>query len=199
MIEANPSKFKDLLKNYQGNPSVQCINALVDFAGSNSLDNILSKTRIPEEFDLLCIDVDGNDYHIWDSVCKYSPKVVIIEFNPSVPNDIMFIQDRNFELNHGSSLLAMIELGKKKGYKLVCATAFNGIFVKQQYYHLFRIKDNSINRMYNQQPFATKIFQLYDGTLVLGGVKKLIWNGITISNDDVQVLPRSIRRFSDKV
>ncbi len=199
LIEANPKKFDELLTTYKGNTRVKCLNALVGFEMKNNLDSILSQTDIPQNFDFLSIDVDGNDYHIWDSVQQYNPKVVIIEINPSVPNDVIFIQDRNFNLNHGSSLLAMIELGRKKGYELVSTTDFNGIFVKQEYYQHFNIADNSINKMYNQQPYATKIFQLYDGTLVLSGVTKLIWNGIPISSEDIQVIPKSIRKFADKV
>jgi hypothetical protein len=63
---------------------------------------------------LLTIDIDGNDYHIWDSMQKYQPKVVIIEYNPTIPNDIKFIQEANFDVNQGSSLRAKIELGGKK-------------------------------------------------------------------------------------
>ena len=128
LIEANPRKFKDLLETYKENPQVQCMNKFVNFGGSDSLENILSSTEIPENFDLLSIDVDGNDYHIWSSVKIYNPKVVIIEFNPSIPNDIFFVQDPNFNLNHGNSLLALIELGKTKGYELICTTDVNGIF-----------------------------------------------------------------------
>lgn len=199
LIEANPAKFNDLVTTYQQFPDVHCFNMLVEFYGPQSLDSILTRTKIPQDFDLLSIDVDGNDYHLWDSVKDYDPKVVIVEFNPTIPNDIIFVQDKNPNLNHGSSLLAMIVLGKKKQYELVCATQFNAIFVRQEYYHLFQIKDNSINKMYNQQPFATKIFQLYDGTLVLGGVQQLIWSGIPITTDDIQVIPRSMRVFKDKV
>ena len=36
----------------------------------------------------------------------------MIEFNQSIPNDVYFVQDADPAVHHGSSLLAMIELGK---------------------------------------------------------------------------------------
>lgn len=199
LIEASAKKFEELIQTYKENPNAHCIKELVSFEGSQSLDNILSTTDIPENFDLISIDVDGNDYHIWDSLKKYNPKVVIVEFNPSFPNDIFFVQDPDFSINHGNSLLALIELGRSKGYELVGTTSVNGIFVKKEYYPLFNIADNSIHWMYNPQPYSTKIFQLYDGSLFLGGLTKLIWHGVTIASDELQILPRALRNFPDRV
>ncbi len=199
LIEADPDKYKELLQTFQGNAGAHCINAYVNISGESSLDNILASTGIPETFDLLSIDIDGNDYHIWDSLKNYRPKVVVIEFNPSIPNDIVFVQDQDFSMNHGCSLRALIELGKEKGYELVCAAPWNGFFVDRQYYELFNIPDNSINSMYDQQQYATKLFQLYDGTLVMAGVTTLMWHGVPITHEDIQPLPRALRKFPDKV
>jgi hypothetical protein len=198
LIEAQEAKFIELLKTYEGNEKAHCIKEFVEFEGERSLDNILAKTPIPDDFDLLSIDVDSTDYHIWDSVKQYRPKVVVVEYNPSIPNDIYFIQDADFNLNHGNSLLALTELGKSKGYELVATTSTNGIYAKSEYYPLFGIEDNSLDKMRNEQPWATKVFQLYDGTMVVAGLNKMIWQGVPIHNDDIQVLPKALRRFGDK-
>jgi hypothetical protein len=47
----------------------------------------------------------------------------------------------------GSSLLAMVELGKAKGYELVCVTTFNALFVRADYFPLFHIPDNALPLM----------------------------------------------------
>ncbi|NWF37231.1 FkbM family methyltransferase [Mariprofundus sp. KV] len=198
MIEANTEKFGELTTTYQNYPKVHCVNRFVQFQSPDSLDDILNETGIPKDFDFLSIDVDGNDYHIWDSLKEHRPRLIVIEFNPSIPNDIVFIQDPNNDLNHGNSLHAMIELGKAKGYELICTTPWNGFFVPKEYFHLFEIEDNSIYRMYNDQPYGTKLFQLYDGTLLIGGNTQLIWHNIPIAADEIQVIPRSVRRFPDK-
>lgn len=193
LIEADKKKSKDLIKTYEGKKRVICLNKFVEFSGNNSLDNILSKTPISQSFDLLSIDIDGNDYHIWDSMKKYNPKVVIIEFNPSFPNDIQFVQQKNMKINQGSSLLSLTKLGEKKDYELVAVTEINAIFVKKQYFKLFGIKDNSLSSMYVDKKYQTRIFQLFDGTLVLNGCSSLIWHGIRIKQKKIQVLPRFLR------
>lgn len=80
----------------------------------------------------------------------------------------------------GSSLLAMVDLGKQKGYELVCVTAFNAIFVRREGYPLFKIPDNSLHAMRDFY-MESLIFQLYDGTLVLTGCKKLLWHKVRTS------------------
>lgn len=197
LIEADQKRFLTLQSSYKSNNRVICLNKFVDFEGENTLDNILSKIEIPEDLDLLSIDIDGNDYHIWKSLNIYKPKVVVIEINPTIPNDVIFIQDRNEYLNQGASLLAMVMLGKEKGYELISTTTFNAIFVRREFFHLFGILDNSVELMHDMRPYETHLFQLYDGTMVLSGCNKMIWHGITINQQDIQVLPEALRVFPD--
>lgn len=197
LIEGNPKKFPDLKKTYRSNKNAILINKLVSFEGTNTLDNIFKKTNIPVDFDLLSIDIDGNDYRVWESLKNYQPKVVIIEFNPSIPSDIDFIQENNFVLNHGNSLLSLIKLGKLKGYELIATTNCNGIFVKEEYFDLFEINDNSITSMWDTEKPAPRIFQLYDGTLVLSEEFKLIWRNKNVNKFDLQALPKQLRHFGD--
>ena len=102
----------------------------------------------------------------------FSPRLVVIEFNPTIPNDVFFVQARDQSFNHGSSLLALIELARQKGYELVVTTDVNAFFVRSDLFHLFGIEDNSIGAIHNPGAYESRIFQLYDGTLVLGRKKK---------------------------
>lgn len=79
LIEGNEDKFAELRENYSGNHEVVAINTLVDFnGGASSLDAILANTAIPRDFEFLCIDVDGCDWHIWNSLTDYRPRLVEI-------------------------------------------------------------------------------------------------------------------------
>lgn len=198
-IEANRSRYKDLLATYKGNNKVININKLVDFTGENTLDNILSLTDIPINFDLISIDIDGNDYHMWDSLEKYRPRVVIIEFNPSIPTDIKFIQSKNMLVNQGSSLLAICNLAKKKGYELVSATILNAFFVRKELFDAFNIENNSVEEIFKDKKYYTRLFHLYDGTIVLHGYDKLSWHGIIIKNKRIQQLPKYFRIFPENM
>jgi hypothetical protein len=196
LIEGNPKKFPDLQATHGSNKKAVLINAFISFDGENTLDAILAKTTIPQDFDLLSIDIDGNDYHVWESLTHYAPRLVVIEFNPSIPNDIEFVQERSPRINHGNSLLSLIKLGKQKGYELIATTACNGFFVRKDFFHLFEIEDNSIASMWDS-PDAPRVFQLFDGTLVLSRDFNMIWQDRKVNQYDLQIFPKSIRHFSD--
>lgn len=194
-IEASSKLYKKLIQTYKGNNNVVCINKLINFDGAETLDNILLKTSIPRDFDLMSIDIDGNDYHIWNSIEVYRPKVIIVEFNPSIPLDIEFIQPRDMKINQGSSLLSLTKLGREKGYELVAALDLNAFFVKKEYYPLFGIEDNPPHLVRKIDKYETRLFQLYDGTLVLTGNKLLLWHGLEIDQKRIQVLPKFLRKY----
>jgi hypothetical protein len=199
LIECEEERFNEMQKYYEGNPKVNCVNRFVNFNGENTLDNILNWAKIPVDFDLLSIDIDGNDYHIWDSIQDYKPKVVVIEYNPTIPNDIKFIQKASFKINHGSSLLAMVELGKSKGYEFVATTLNNAFFVKEIYYRLFNISDNSLYllRKYNPE-VECRVYQLYDGTMVYEGNETHCMTGYHIRKNRLQIMPRILRMYQGR-
>jgi len=128
-IESDPEKYKDLLKTVEKHHNIVPINAFVDYGkGENILDNLLNRTQIPVDFDLLSIDVDSFDYQIWDSVKVYKPKVVIVEINSSVDvtNDYHI---HTPGLYGGTGYKPMLNLGVSKGYTFVLHTG-NMIFVR---------------------------------------------------------------------
>ncbi len=196
-IEANAVKFEKLVANYADNPKAICLNAFVTFDGPESLDSILTSTTIPVDFDLLSIDIDGADYYVWESIHRYRPKVVVIEFNPSIPNDIAFVQPRDMQVRQGSSLRAITELARAKGYELICVTELNGIYVRREFFSLFGIEDNSLDALHQDKQYLTQVFQLYDGTLVWHGCKQLLWHGIPIKPERMQVIPANLRFLPD--
>jgi hypothetical protein len=95
------------------------------FITAENIEELFSETEVPAEFDLLCIDIDNNDYWVWKAVQHYRPRVVAIEYNASfrhsvscvVPYDPMRVSNRTNYF--GASLKALEELGRQKGYCLV--------------------------------------------------------------------------------
>jgi hypothetical protein len=172
------------------------VNALIGLETDTGLDAILVKTPIPTSFDLLSLDIDGCDYFVWEELKRYTPRVVVMEFNPTVPNDVLFIQDRTMSRNQGCSLLALIELGKAKGYELVVTTAVNGIFVRADEFSKFHIEDNSIDALHDPMN-SSRIFQGYDGTIFTAGMDYLFWSQRPVQFEELQVLKPEERRFAD--
>lgn len=194
LIEGDSTKFKGLVKTFEGNKNVITINAFVGFEKENNLDVLLKTTEIPVDFDLLSIDIDGNDYHVWEAVRGYKPKVVVIEFNPTISKRIEFVQPRDEKVTQGSSILSITKLAKSKGYELVSTTKTNAIFVDSKYFNLFGIKDNSMEVMVTDDSLVTYIFCGYDGTVFIRGYGKLPWQNISYSESRMQQLPKLLRK-----
>jgi hypothetical protein len=199
LIEASSKRFAELTANFRDNDKVICLNKFVGFESTDNLDTILNGTEIPKDFDVLSIDIDGNDYHVWEAVRQYKPKVVVIEFNPTIPSTVEFVQPRDFGVTQGSSLLSISKLGKSKGYELVAVTKNNGIFVDSKYFRLFGIEDNSVDALWTDRSFITHIFCGCDGTIFIRGYAKSPWHQIPLKESKMQILPRwAIKRVGDR-
>lgn len=104
-----------------------------------NINELISKAGFEGEIGLLSIDIDGNDYWIWDALEVVQPQVVIIEThnefgleNIVVPYDPDYFFPGKHPVYHGASPVAMNNLANIKGYRLVGANeyGFNFIFVK---------------------------------------------------------------------
>lgn len=150
---------------------------------SDDLDNHLCRTPIPKDFDVLSIDIDGNDWYVWSALKKYRPRLVVIEFNPTASNGLYFVQDAEASLNQGASLRAMVERAQSKGYELVATTYTNAFFVLAEEFLKLNIADNSIDAMHESH-IEIQICQGYDGTLFAAGHLMLNWHGIPLVQED---------------
>jgi hypothetical protein len=103
----------------------------------------LAKTAIPLGFDFLSIDIDGNDFHVWNATRVYRPKFICIEFNPTIPTEIDFVQPASLNISQGSSLKSLVALGTAKRYELASVLQFNAFFVRVDLFPRLEIADNS--------------------------------------------------------
>ncbi len=197
MIEGSADRYRVLVDKFRDNPKVTPINAFVGFTANDGLDKILASTPIPVDFDVLSIDIDGNDYHVWTAVKRYRPRLVVIEFNPTIPSTVEFIQKADMSVNHGTSILSMSLLAKEKGYELVAATDYNCFYVPKEHFHLFDIQDNSVQAIRTNEELVTYIFNGFDGTVFIRGYGKVEWHGLPYSESRLQHIPRLLRRFPD--
>lgn len=195
LIEGSRARFQDLQREASANPNIVPINAFVGTGPADSLDAILSTTAIPEDFDVLSIDIDGNDYHVWKAVSWYRPRVVVIEYNPTIPTAVDFVQPADPSVNQGASILALTQLAKRKGYELVCITTLNCIFVRAEFFEAFEISDNSPAKLRADESLVTWVFSGYDGQVFLRGHGFLPWHGIPYRVKKMQHVARPFRRF----
>jgi len=126
-IEPTDEWYPQLLETCKQYPNIMPLKMYVRAEGVDTLDGILSRTPMPIDFDVLSLDIDSNDYQVWDAVKKFRPKIVIVEVNSYIsPN----VTDHISDATHvGTCFHSMRALGESKGYNLICHTG-NLIFVR---------------------------------------------------------------------
>lgn len=109
------------------------------FITRENINDIISRNGIEGDIGLLSVDIDGNDYWVWESIDIVTPRIVVCEYNslfgPSgkvtVPYDPAFIRDRAHysKVYYGASIAALCDLAANKGYSPVAGnSAGNNVF-----------------------------------------------------------------------
>lgn len=138
-IEGDREKFQDLLETAKAFRKIVPICAYVDPQpdDENSLDNLLARTKIPKDFELLSIDIDSYDLDVWESLTIFSPKIVVIEINSSIPPGIVW---RHSTKLRGNTFTATCNVAQQKGYTPVCHTG-NLILVRNDLIDKLNLED----------------------------------------------------------
>lgn len=129
LIESDAERFAKLAKSAGGQFGegyVKCFNYRVEPSGEHSLDSLLAMADAPE-IDLLSIDIDGQDYYIFNSLLNYHPRVVVCEYAGEV--EPMFIPQLDGEGQAGWQ--AIVWVGAARGYIPIARTHSNLIFVRR--------------------------------------------------------------------
>ena len=115
------------------------LKAEAAFIDKDNINALIKKNGIQGDIGILSVDIDGNDYWVWESIDSISPRIVICEYNShfgnthkiSTPYDKSFFRTKEHFSNiyYGASISAFEFLGKKKGYSLVGSnSAGNNVF-----------------------------------------------------------------------
>jgi len=134
-IEANPVDYARLEAKYHRAPAVQTVSAYVS---PENIEALLHDASVPEDLDVLSIDVDGQDYWIWEALGSFHPRIVVVEYNSALPAERRWVSPRGNPEPWdgsdyiGSSLAAFEHLAERKGYALVHTdlTGLNAFFVR---------------------------------------------------------------------
>ncbi|MDF2082841.1 hypothetical protein [Bacillus pseudomycoides] len=136
MIDGDKANYERLCVNFSPYPSVSTANR---FITKENIAQIFSEMNVPLEFDLLSIDIDGNDYWVWEALAEYKPQIVVIEYNASYPppQKMVIAYNPNFSWDgtsyFGASLTSLYGLGKKLGYSLLGTDSrgVNAFFIRK--------------------------------------------------------------------
>lgn len=120
------------------------LNAVNAFITGENINNIITDNGFRGETGILSIDIDGNDYWVWEKIDSVDPAIVICEYNSllgythpvSVPYDPDFFRTAAHfsNLYFGASLPALVKLAEKKGYDFAGSNSAgsNAFFVKRE-------------------------------------------------------------------
>jgi hypothetical protein len=105
------------------------LTAISKFLDKENLNTTIENAGFVGDIGLLHIDVDGNDYWLWECLTIVKPEIVIMEYNStfgnneaiSVPykSDFFVTKEHYSNLYFGASIKAFEFLANKKGYSLV--------------------------------------------------------------------------------
>ena len=136
------------------------MNLHKEFVTKDNINTLFEKYEVPHHLDLLSIDIDFNDFHVWRALDpKFEAKVVVIECNAThlpdvdkvVPSRPLFSGDgTNY---FGASILALYNLGRAKGYSLIYHESTGA--------NLFFIRDSVLEKTDIQFKYMNDVEKLY--------------------------------------
>jgi hypothetical protein len=151
-IEADDDDFADLQAKYAGS-RVRTVNDMVTVA---RVEEIFRDAGVPDEPDVLSIDIDGNDLYVWDALTGFRPRVVVIEYNAGIrepgpvaqPHDPDRVWDGSGAF--GASLEALDVVAARQGYRLAHTdlAGVNAFYVREDLWpalHLSAVRRHNQN------------------------------------------------------
>jgi len=113
------------------------------FIDTQNINSLIEKAGFSGEIGILSVDIDGNDYWVWEAINIVNPVVVIVEYNSvlgkkrpiSIPYDPMFVRSQAHfsHLYWGASIPAFCHLANQKGYAFAgCNSAGNNAYFVQR-------------------------------------------------------------------
>ena len=119
------------------------LTSLHAFITKENINTLIQDAGFSGEIGILSIDIDGNDYWIWETIDVINPIIVVVEYNSIFGKErsISIPYNRTFRrkeahysmLYFGASLPALCKLADKKGYYFVGSNSngVNAYFVRK--------------------------------------------------------------------
>jgi hypothetical protein len=116
------------------------VTAVCAWITPDTINELLTQHGYAGEVDLLSLDIDGNDYWVWQALTACTARVVVLEYNSmfgpdravTIPYDPAFNRRDHRFCYFGASLSALTKLSARKGYRLVAVepTGVNAFFLR---------------------------------------------------------------------
>ena len=134
MVDGHAGHMQQVSRRF---PTTRAVAAWIT---RENINDLITEHGYAGEVDLFSLDLDGNDYWVWEAVTVSSPRVLILEYNSmfgpdravTVPYDPHFDRHRHHSMYYGASLRALTRLNERKGYRLVAVepAGVNAFFLR---------------------------------------------------------------------
>lgn len=112
------------------------------FVNRRTVNDLFREGGFTGEIDLLSVDIDSNDYHVFEAITVVNPRVVVLEHNHAYAAGVDYVMpyDEAYRWDpagdaapYGASVTSMAALAARKGYVLVgCGVcSANGFYVRR--------------------------------------------------------------------
>jgi hypothetical protein len=134
MVEGNPGSA-----GYAARRFTNC-TVTSEWITPETINTLLERHGYAREVDLLSLDIDGNDYWVWEALTATRARVVVLEYNSmfgpdravTISYDPAFNRRDHRFCYYGASLAALTKLSARKGYRLVAVepSGINAFFLR---------------------------------------------------------------------
>jgi hypothetical protein len=138
-IEGGNQEIKFIKNKFAKSIKSKQLKLIQKYITKDNIENLISQFPEGRQLDLLSIDIDGNDYHVFQAIKSIKPRVIVMEYNAKFAPPVKWVMKYNSK--HlwdgtdymGASLKSFEKLFDEKGYVLVgCSiNGVNAFFVRK--------------------------------------------------------------------
>ena len=177
---------------------IHAVNCFITKDNINGLLLDFLKKGYASELGILSVDIDGNDYWVWQAINVVNPVMVIAEYNAvfgkdkawTIPykEDFYRLDAHSSRLYWGASLKALYLLAKEKGYDFIGCNqqGNNAYFIRND-------KVGNLKRVSCEEGFVDAKFREYvspEGEWVTGPKRLEVIRGLPVFNIETQQIEK---------
>lgn len=146
LVESDDERFRQLEEN-TADYDTEILHHHVATSGDDAIDHILPP-RFQHSLDYMSIDIDGDDWEVFERLTHVRPRVVSVEYNQSIPPPHKIRQACRGD-SLGASAAVLDEIAQKKDYVLVAMTRTNMFFVVREEASFFDVYEKELTALYD--------------------------------------------------
>ena len=152
-IDASRKLLQTGKRNYKWFGKVEKLKFVNSFLYPENINQVVCNNVSSIEIDFASIDIDGNDYAIWQALDCVKPKIVVVENKIEYGQyDIVVPATKAFSAAQwGASVVSLTRLSAEKGYTLVATNnqGFNAFYMRNDFLKMSGLQPLTVESVLN--------------------------------------------------